>query len=111
MLCSLVLELRHALHFADIGDGIEDPGKLRMRGDVRLDIERALLGIDAAGDVERRKLQGMTAQLRGDLAHGDGVQIGDRVKTGKFVLQLHPVADGAHIVADGQISARLNGRI
>ena len=56
MLCSLVLELRHALHFADIGDGVEDPGEFRVRGDVRLNIERALLGIDAAGNVERRKL-------------------------------------------------------
>ena len=111
VLGALILELRHALHLPHIGEGVEHPRKLGVRGDVGLHIQRARLGVDAAGDVERGELERAAAQLRGLLPHRDGVHIRHRIKTGKFVLQFHPVADGTHIVADGKVAAGLYRRV
>lgn len=111
MLQALVLKLRHALHFTDIGKRIEHPSKLRMCGDIGLHIQGAFFGIDAAGNIERRQFQRAAAELCGLLTHRNGVHVCNRIKTDKFLLKLHPVADGADIVPDGEIAARLNGRV
>ena len=88
VLGALVLELRHALHLAHIGDGVERPAQLRVLRDHRLHIERALFGIQPAGDVERRELQRMAAKKGGILLHRDGVHIGDRKIAGVVVLHI-----------------------
>ena len=106
-----ILVLRHALHFAHIRDGIEHPREFGVRRDVGLHVERALFGIDAAGDIERGKFERAAAQKRRLLPHRDGVHIGNGVKTGEFALHIHPITDRADIISDGKIAARLNRRI
>lgn len=57
-----------------------------MGGHVRLHEEHAFFGIDAAGDKQRQKFERVAAKGGRLLSDGDGVQIGDRVKTAVFVL-------------------------
>ena len=48
-----ILELRHTLHFADVSKGVQRPAQLCMAGHVRLDVQRALFGINSAGNKGR----------------------------------------------------------
>ena len=109
VLGALVLELRHAGELSRIGDGVEHPCELGVRGNVRLHEQHALFGVDAAGDEQRHQLERIPPQRRGLLLDGDRVQVCHRIDAVVFLLQLDEVADGADVVADGDRAARLNG--
>ena len=47
-LVPLVLELRHALQLSQRRDGVEDPGEVRVAGDLGLHEQRGLVHVDAA---------------------------------------------------------------
>ena len=111
MLLRFILKLRHAFHFADVGDGVEDPTQFGMRGHLRLNVKRTLFGIQPAGKIERGKFYGSAAQKRGVLPHGDGVHIRDRIKAIEVILHPHPITDRARKISDCEISARLNRRV
>ena len=64
ILAGLFLELRHPAQPADPRDAIEDPGQLRMSGDLALVEHDVLLRIDAGGDEGRGDLAGVAARVR-----------------------------------------------
>src|SRR6185437_11140968 len=55
-----------------------------------------------------RDLARLVAQLRRILPGGNGVHVDDAIEAVELVLQLHPVADGAEIVAEMQVAGRLD---
>ena len=104
----LVLKLRHAGKLAKHRIAIQHPPKLCMLRHMRLDKERVLLGVQAAGDVLRQLLERAAAQRRRVLTHGDRVHIGHEVVVVKFLVALRPVLDRAEVGPEGQIAAGLN---
>ena len=53
VLARLLLELRHPVEPAETGDAVEDPGELRVRGDLALVEDDVLPRIDARGQHRR----------------------------------------------------------
>ena len=66
------------------------------------------LGIDARGEEEIDQVDGVAPQLGALLPHGDGVQVDGAVHAVVRLLQRHPVADGAQVVAEVQRAGRLD---
>ena len=108
VLGALILVLRHAAHFAHVGEAIEHPRKLGVRGNVALAVNQALLGVDAAGDVDSGKLHAAAAQIRRILPDGDGVHVDNGVDAVVVVLQLGEVAERADVIAQRQRTGRLD---
>ena len=79
-----------------------------MAADMALAVDDVLRGIQTAGEVGGGQLQATAAQVGGILTHSDGVQVGHEVVVIKLVRALHPVLDGAQVVAQMQIAAGLN---
>src|ERR1700736_5734662 len=102
-----ILELGHALQPADRGEALEDPGQLRVRGDVRLD-EHRLVGFDPAGQVDGGEVEGVFAERGRVLRQRDGVQVDDAKDVVVLVLVADPVADCAEVVANVEATARLD---
>ena len=107
VLLGLGLELGHAAQLAELGVAAQHPAQLRVLGHMALDEHDVLLGVKAAGDVLRKLVHAAAAQSGGILPHGDGVHVHDAVQAVVFVLQSHPIADGAHVGAEGQLAAGL----
>src|SRR5215813_10311672 len=114
VLARLLLELRHAVEPAHPRHAIEDPGKLRMSGDLALVEHNVLLRIDAARYERRSHLAGVAREL-GRTApdvdrHGDGVHVDDAIDAIVRLLHLHEVDDRAEVIAEMQIAGRLDAR-
>ena len=99
MLCRLIFELGHTAQFPKLGVAAQDPAQLRMLGNMTLDKQHALLRVQTTGHILGQLRQRAAAQIGGILPHGNGVHIHDAIKTLIFILQSHPVLDGAHIGA------------
>ena len=110
VLGALVFELRHAGELSEHGEAVEHPAEFRVRGDVALHEERHLVRVEPAGDILRELFQRPPPQVRGDLAHGDGVHIHYAVEGVVVVDHVHPVPDGAHIGAESQVAGGLDAR-
>src|SRR6202022_822833 len=102
-----ILELGHALQAADRGKALEDPGQLRMRGDVRLD-EHRLVGLDPAGQVDGGEVEGVFPERGRVLGQRNGVQVDDAEDVVVLVLVADPIADCAEVVANVEATARLD---
>ena len=105
---ALILELRHPGRLAHIGVAVEDPRKLRMRGDVGLEIEHGLFGVYAAGEKLREKAHAHLPELRGLPPHGESVQIRDEEEGVVIILHFAPVGHRADIVAERDRARGLN---
>jgi hypothetical protein len=66
------------------------------------------LGIDAAGQQGGGHLPRLLPQRRWFLPLRDGVQIDHAIQALKAVLQLHPIAERAEVIAEMRAAARLN---
>ena len=108
MATRLVLELRHTVQLADIGQRIEHPGKLGVGRHVRLHENRALFRVYPAGYVKCGKLQGVGAKRGGNLLHRNGVHVHHAEKTVEILLKPHPVPQRSEIIAYSYLTARLN---
>ena len=86
MLGALVLELGHAAQLAELGVAGQNPGKLSVSAHVALHEQHALLRVDAGGQQHGCGLPGLTAQGRGVLPHGDGMQVRHHVQAVVFFL-------------------------
>ena len=108
VLLGLGLKLGHAAQLTKLGVAAQHPAQLRVLGHMALDEHDVFLGVQAAGDVLGQLVHTAAAQVSRVLPHGDGVHIHDAVQAVIFLLQIHPVANGSHIRAQGQLSAGLN---
>ena len=105
----LVFELGHPAQFPVHGIAVEGPGQFRMLGHMGLNKNGALFRVQTTGDELGIELQGLPAERRRVLSDGDGVLIRDTVKGVIVLLQRNPVAQGAQIVSQGNLSAGLCG--
>ena len=110
-LLELILVGRDALQPAERGDHGEQQVQLRMLRHVRLDEERRDAGIQARGQPVDQDLAHELRQARGVLvAGGQHVPVGDEEEALVAVLQLHPVAQRAVVVAEVQPPGRPHAR-
>ncbi len=100
LLGGLVLELGHAGRLAEAGQAVHDPGELGVLGDMALDEERAALRVESGGQQLRGGEPGVGAQVRRVLRDRDRVQVDDHVERVVGLLQGHPLAHGAEVVAE-----------
>ena len=108
VLCALVLELGHTGQLAEHGVALQDPAQFAVLRNVALDEQSVLFGVQTAGDVLCQLVQGAAAQGSGILTNGQGVQVSHEVIAVKPVCQLCPVLHCAQIVAQMQVTGRLN---
>ena len=105
MFLRLILKLGHAAQFTKLGIAAQNPAQLRVLRHVALNKHDILFGVKTAGDILRQLLETAAAQVGRYLTDGDGVHIHDAVQALIFILQGHPVLNGAHIRAQGQFAA------
>ena len=110
VLCAFILELGHAGKLAELGVAVEDPSHHRVIGIVALDEEGRLLDVDAARHDKGVHIDNILAECGGILAHGDRVQVSQRINTVILRILLHfdPVFDSAEVVAEGDGAAGLD---
>ena len=108
VLLGLLLELGHAAQLAKLGIAAQDPTQLRVLRHMALDEHDVLLRVQAAGDILGQLGHRTAAQLRRILPDGDGMHIHDAVNAVIFILEGHPVLDGAHVRTQGQFAAGLD---
>ncbi|MDH6549194.1 hypothetical protein M2162_003291 [Streptomyces sp. SAI-041] len=96
----LVLELGHAGRLAEAGEAVHDPGELGVLGDVALDEEGAALRVESRGEELGGGQTGVGRELLRVLRNRDRVQVDDHVERVVRLLQGHPLADGAEVVAE-----------
>jgi hypothetical protein len=108
LLHRFLLELNHPLQPVERRDAVQQPAELAVGWYVALHKDRGALGIDAAGQIQGRRGEGVLRQPRRIVGHGDGMQIHDAEERVMAVLQLHPVADRPQPVAQVQGSGGLN---
>ena len=109
-LAGLLLELGHAVEPAHRRVAVQYPGKLGMGRYHALVEDDAALGVDARGNKGRSHLAGIGSQLGRVLRNRDRVQIDDTEDAVEVevLLHIHPIADGAQIISQMQVSGRLN---
>ena len=108
MLCRLVLELRHARKIAKWAETREHPAHLCMRGDVTLDEDEALLGIEAACQQQGKRRTARLPACSRLLIDRERVQVGDKIIAVIRLLQTPPVLHRAEVVAEGEGARGLN---
>src|SRR5260221_1250603 len=81
-----------------------------MAGHHALVEDDAALGIDAGGDIGRRHLARLRAQLVRVLRQCQRMQVDDAEDAVVVALQRDPVSDGAEIIAEMQIAGGLDAR-
>ncbi|GAA3221601.1 hypothetical protein GCM10020256_28470 [Streptomyces thermocoprophilus] len=96
----LVLELGHPGRLAEAGEAVHDPGELGVLGDVALDEERAPLRVEPGREELGGGEAGVGPQLLRVLRHRDRVQVHDHVERVVRLLERHPLADCAQVVAE-----------
>ena len=75
---------------------------------VGLHVQRVLFGVQSARHVEGKRFVGAPAQVGGNLPDRDGVFVRHAVKALVLLRIRGKILNGAKVVADGQIAARLN---
>lgn len=106
LLGGLVLELGHAGGLAEAGEAVHDPAELGVLGDVALDEQGAVLGVETGGEQLGRGEPGVGTQLGGVLRDRDRVQVDDHVEGVVGLLEGDPLADGAEVVAEVERACR-----
>ena len=104
------LTVSHAAFIETVGEAVQNPRQLRVRGNLTLEVNDVLLRVKAAGDVLRKLRDRAAAQLCGVLTHGQAVQVGHEIIAVKLVSELRPVLDRAEVVAEVQVTGGLDAR-
>ena len=109
-----LLELRHPLEFAERGHAVEDPGELGVLRHVALDEQGAALRVEAGGQEEHRRTARRRREVRRIVRKGHRVEVDHAVKgrVGRraVALGVDPLAHGAEVVAEVDLSGRLDSR-
>ena len=98
----LVLELGHPLGLPEARQAPQDPAELSVLGDLRLQEDRGLLGVDSGGDHLRRAAERPVGQRGRVGLDGQCMQVSDPVERLVVVLQRHPLPQRPEIVAQVQ---------
>jgi len=106
----LVLELCHALEVAEPGDVGQNPRKLGVLGDHRLKEQERPVRIDAERDEVDHHLGDALRHLLRVVVLREGVIVDDAEHAAVLVLQRHPVAHGAEVVAEMELPRWLDPR-
>ena len=104
---ALFLELRHSACFTELSVAIEHPSKFCVLGHLRLHEQRRLLGVKSYCKEYCHKVVSATAQVRRDVVNRDCVHIRNRINALILVLKFDHVFERADIVAQLQITRRL----
>lgn len=106
--------LDHPLEPRNGSGAREEPAQLGVGRHGRLDedFRPGAFGrhVDAGGEVQRGRLEGLLAQDLWVVRGGDGVQVDDAEAAGVLVLVDDPLADGAEVVAQVQRPGGLDAR-
>ncbi len=100
LLGGLVLELGHPARLAEAGEAVHHPGQLGMLGHMALHEQRAALRVEAGGQQLGGGDPGVGAQFGRVLRNGDRMQVDDHVEGVVGLLERHPLADRAEVVAE-----------
>ena len=104
---TLFLELSHTACLAELRVAIEHPRKFCVLRHLRLHEKNRLLRIESYCEKQRHKVVSATAKIRRDVIDGDCVHIGNRINALILVLQFDHIFERADIVAELQITRRL----
>jgi hypothetical protein len=110
VLLALVLKLCHTGELAKHGVAIQHPAELCVRRHVGLNEKGVLLGVKAAGHIERKSLVGSATKLCRYLSYGNRVQVNYAVKGFIFLGEARKVLDRSEIVSNCKISRGLYSR-
>ncbi len=101
----LILEGGHALQPAERRKHAEQRRQPVVLQDVGLPKDDAAARVKAGGQEVQRDLEAVLAQLAGvGVVGGQRVKIGNEEEAVVLILQLHPVVQGAHVVAQVQLA-------
>ena len=103
-----LLELGHPAELTEGRHAIEEPAELGVLGDVALDEDRALRGVEPGGHVVEGGVPNPLGQELRVVRDGDRVEVDDGKEAVVVVHQADPVLDSAEIVADMDRAARLD---
>ena len=104
----LFLKLRHSVQPAHARHAIQHPGQLGMFGHLRLIENNMPVRVDARGNKCGGNFARIVAQFGRVLKHGNGVQIDHAIEAWMRILQGHEIFNRAQIIAQMQVSRRLN---
>ena len=99
----LILVAGDAFQPAKRSEHAEQQMQLGVLGNVRLDKDRALSGIQSRCQKVDSDIEDALFQTAGvGVVGGQGVEVGDEEVAVVVLLQVHPVVEGAHVVAEVQ---------
>ena len=107
-LAGLVLELRHARELPKARHAVQQPAQLRVPADPALAEDHAFFGVEARGQVDGSDLPDLLPEHLRVLRNRDRVQVHDAEVVLVLVLHGDPVLERPHVVAQVQVTARLN---
>ena len=81
-----------------------------MLGDLGLDENGRIFRMNSGGKVSGDCPIGLLEQHLGILPHGDRVEVHGKEDTVIVLLQLHPVSQGSDVVANRELTRRLDRR-
>ena len=99
----LVLVGGDALEPAERGEHAEEEEELGVGGDVGLLEDDAAAGVEAGGEEVERDLDVVLLDVAGvGVVGGEGVEVGDEEVAVVVLLEVDPVVEGSHVVAEVQ---------
>ncbi len=99
-----ILELRHTAQFTEIGVAVQRPAQLCVFRHVRLYEDGAFFRVDAAGQIQRQRVERRFTQRLRVLADGNRMLVDDAVDAVIVVLHVDPLTQCTHVVTDGQFT-------
>ena len=99
MLFALVLELRHPCRLAELSVAVENPCELSVLGNMALNKNGILFGIEPERNKDSVHIHCPLAQKLRLGAYRNRVQVGDRIKAVVIIRHIFPVAKRSEVVA------------
>ena len=106
ILAHLVLERGDALQLAQVGVHVEEEIQLDGLGQVALQVDGGLFGVEAASQILHKDLPGVAVEVVGCGVRGERMVIGYEEIAVVLVLHLDKVAQSAEIIAQMQVARR-----
>src|SRR5579884_3826306 len=105
---ALILELSHPAELAEAGDRRQQPRRLRVRGHLALQEQRAAVGVEADRVQQRGEVERAVVEVAGVVLDRDRVQVDDAEEGVARLLRRDVLAHRADVVADVLGARRLD---